>query len=281
MKYTKLKITHWLSLLTGAVFCVLQTILYLRCYEEGVHLYNAGFTAYHAVYLALFAVMAALFAVTVCTKPEHYPAEQGACGKSASFFALLSALLLGAGAIHALYILLQNGSMPSILRLIAMLLAFPAAFYFAVTAWGRQPRRRVLAFLCMLVIIWASVYLMACYFEMNTSINSPERVLRQMSLVALLLHTLYETRYLLEYPIPRLYFGTGCVAVILPLCASLPDVIVTFMGHRAVSADTMFSMALSAISLYYFCRVGNTLSGPRACYAPEEPSSGEENADRS
>ena len=246
----------------GAV--AVQTFIFLFYYEESVSLYAAG-TKIPAVYSGcIFGMTAIVLLLSLFIKKGSIPGDMPAADRLTSFFAMLSGLLFLAAAAFTVYLHIMGGQFSlSYLRIAATALAVLASFYFFATAVARSPKRTPYVFMGLLVIVWAIVYLMCIYFEMDSPLNNPVRELNQRSLILIMLYFLFELRYVLNrrdgvtssvLPKPKLYFAISIIAMLMVLPASVSDIILTFSGVRAVGADTYFRMAEASVVLYIFAR---------------------------
>lgn len=271
MKNASHRIAVKLAGCTAILAAVLQTVLYLIGYDEPFHLYQHGFMLHLVVYPVVVLFMAAFFVFFCTRKPESLPAELGKITRPLSFFALFSGMLIIAAAGYNVASILGTPPViPSTIRIFALAMAIPAACYYIISAWQDHPSRPLLTLLCMFVVCWLALYLMAIYFEMDTPLTSPDRILRQLGCALLMVHMLYEVRYLLGNTMPRLYFGTGCAAVIMTGLSALPDAVVTLLQKRAMTDNSMFSLAMTAMGFYIFFRMLTTLRGEGMEFRPEE-----------
>jgi len=256
---------------------VLQTVLYLIGYDETLHLYQHGFTLHYIVYAVIGIPAAALF-VFFCTRQKDVlPAELGKITRPVSFLSFFSGMLIIAAAGYNITSVMGTPPViPSTIRIFALAMTIPAACYFLLSAWMDKPSRPMITLLCMFVVGWLALYLMSIYFEMDSPLQSPDRILRQLGCAMLMIHMLYEVRCLLDIAMPRLYFGTGCAAVIITGLSAVPDAIVTLLQKRAMTDNSMFSLAIAALGIYVFFRMLSTLSGEGMSFRQDEPETPEE-----
>ena len=256
-----------------------QTVLYLIGYDEALHLYERDFSLPGLIYGVFFLLISAGFVFFCLQKKDSLPTEIGRVDRTCAFFSLFSGILLLAAAVYNVMRILDTPpEIPSTIRIFALAMTIPAACYFIASAWIAKPSRPLTSLLGMFVLCWLALYLMSVYFELDSSLKSPERILRQLGLALLMVHFLYEIRYLLGIPMPRLYFATGCAAILMVGLSALPDAVVTLLQKRAITDNSMFSLTMTAMGLYIFARMLSTLRGEAMEFSPAEEAAPEEEA---
>lgn len=171
-------------------------------------------------------------------------------------FVTLSVLRSGSGAasnekLRALFVILQ------------LCLLVPAALYFFRVAAVNRGSGNAFCLLSMVPIVWATVLLIATYLDLSVSFNSPDKLLSQLVLICLMLYFVYETRYNMGAPRPRLYFPCAFLCIVLILVYALPDLLLGSIGIWRVLGDsassvssenTVFYIMLLSFAVYIFSR---------------------------
>ena len=171
-------------------------------------------------------------------------------------FVTLSVLRSGSGAasnekLRALFVILQ------------LCLLVPAALYFFRVAAVNRGSGNGFCLLSMVPIVWATVLLIATYLDISVSFNSPDKLLSQLVLICLMLYFVYETRYNMGAPRPRLYFPCAFLCIVLILVYALPDLLLGSIGIWRVLGDsassvssenTVFYIMLLSFAVYIFSR---------------------------
>jgi hypothetical protein len=251
------------AILSAAAVSV-QTYLFFAYYEENLNLYKAGAQLPGIFYICIF--ISALF----CTSSSFIFRKDSSAhslppaGRFVSFAAILSGfLLLASVLLNSWYYLSGVYTAVTPLRAAAYIAAVPASFYFIITAMSRAPKQNVIVLLGITAIIWAALYLMCIYFDMTSPLNSPIRILNQLSLITIMLYLTFEVRYLLGAPRLNLYFPVALLAMLFISMSSVSDIILTFSSVRASSQETVFRVTEAAIMLYIAARAGSVASDTR------------------
>jgi hypothetical protein len=247
-------ITAFLSAAAG----LLQAYLFLVYYDGELNLYKTGTRLPEIFYICV--LICALFCASsyFIFKKNGGPANLPQAGRVITFTAVLSGLLLLFSALFSAYYYFKGfytGITP--LRAAAYIAAVPASFYFIITAMSRSPKRNITVLLGISTIIWAALYLMCIYFDMTSPLNSPIRILNQLSLITIMLYFTFEVRYLLGIPRPKLYFPTALLAVLFISISSGSDIILMFTSVRTSSQETVFRITEAAVMLYIASRAGS------------------------
>ncbi|MHB1154752.1 MAG: hypothetical protein ACYCWE_19155 [Eubacteriales bacterium] len=264
-----------LFFITTAVLAVaatlIQTILFYSDYDEKLNLYNTGVTLPGILYIAVF--IAALFcaAAYFITKDNAQTQILPPPDRFVVFAAILSGFQLLASVLFNLYYYMTGmyTGMTS-LRTAVLITAIPAAVYFIITAMSRNPKKTVLILCGFFTIIWAALYLMCIYFDMSSPLNSPIRVLNQLSLITIMLYFIFEIRYLLGKPRPRFYLPASLLAMLFISLSSVSDLLLTFAGFRTSTNDTVFRIAEVAILLYITARLRSVVMNNKISPAEQQ-----------
>lgn len=254
------RVYFMISLVLSAVLAVSHTLVMAFFYDESLFVYDRvspfpaiiyGISA--GVIVLLLVSMFSLKSNELCTK--HLPQNRFStfCSLLCGFLLIASLLLNVVNTVRDIY------PTPASWRIVSLVFALPAALYFIASSFKTDADPKRLAWLSMCVIIWAGFYLISLYFEIDSPIKSPVRILNQLSLLAVMLAMVFETRILLSVARPRLYFAVTLGAVLLIALASVSDIALTIAGLRPASADSAFRLAEIAMMLYFSARLGQTL----------------------
>lgn len=248
-----------------------QTILFYSDYDERLNLYHTGVTLPGILYIAVF--IAALFCASAyfITKDNAQTQILPSPDRFVVFAAILGGFQLLAAVLFNLYYYMAGmyTGMTS-LRAAVLITAVPAAIYFIITALSRNPKKTVLILCGFFTVIWAALYLMCIYFDMSSPLNSPIRILNQLSLITIMLYFIFEIRYLLDKPRPRLYLPASLLAMLFISLSSGSDLLLTFTGFRASTHDTVFRITEVAILLYITARLRSVVMNNRRSPAKQQ-----------
>lgn len=262
-----------ITLIFAAAAAAGQTVVSLLHYDEALDLFDAGTNAptilYAAVLIMCIAAGCSIFAV----RDDMLIDTMQTSDRLTAFTALLAGFqLFAAAALNTLYYIKGAYTLATTFRgyfrVAALVAAVLAGCYFIVTALGRV-KSGAAQFFGFFVIIWAALYLMSIYFDMESPLNSPVRILNQLALIGIMLAFLYEQRWLIDRPQPRIGFTVTLIAIILVALSSVSDIILVLMGVRANGKDTVFRITEAAIMLYMIARMRQMLWGKAEAAAPE------------
>ena len=229
----------WIQIiaLTAALgFTAAQLWLIYTYYEPQSCFYKYGSLPPTVFGVALAAAAVLLFAsYFVYGKDERGSREgENVLSRGAG---LLAGFLFAAGSLFCAWIFLRDGSLVSggypaagPLSLLTVLFGAFAAVYFIMNSLGLFKKPRTSAALGMFVVLWGAAYLMFIYFRMAEPLNSPLRVLRLISLLAVMFHWLYVIRVPLGIPLPRLYRVSASIAVLFVFVSVIPEIVFTAAG---------------------------------------------------
>lgn len=254
------KLFFILTVLASAAAALIQAFLFTSNYDEKLNLYHTGAFLPLVFYIAVFVV--ALFCASsyFITKNNTGMKTLPAPGRFVVFTAILGGFQLGAAVLFNIYYYVTGvySGMTS-LRAAVFITAVPAAVYFISTALTGNPKKNVLIICGFFTVIWAALYLMCIYFDMSSPLNSPVRILNQLSLITVMLYFIFELRYLLDKPRPRLYLPASLLAILFISLSSVSDLILTFTGFRSSTQDTVFRIAEVAVMLYITARLSSVV----------------------
>lgn len=199
------------------------------------------------------------------TVPEHLAQP----GKLINFAALFCGFFL-ASSILLYLIYYLSGLTPdmSLLRVAAVVTAFPASLYFLITALSAQPNRKLLALSGFCVIIWGILFLLNFYFDTTIPITSASRPLGYFSIFAVMIYFLMELRFLVGNAKPRRYLAVSLTAIFVLSLTGVPNFILIATGLRT-SNDSIFHIAQVCMLFYILARMISVMTG-RAFLLPAE-----------
>lgn len=258
-----------ITVVLAAIATICQTIIFYKNYDETTNLYNkdAFFPGifYTAVFITVLFCAASYFIIKDNPMTRILPSAD----RFTIFAALLSGLQLGASVLfNGYYYMSEIYTGMTTLRAAVLITAVPAAVYFLLTALSRK-QKRIPVILCgFCLIIWAALYLMCIYFDMTSPLNSPIRILNQLTLITVMLYFIFEIRYLLGIPKPRLYMPSALLAILFISISSISDLFLTFTRFRSTGPDTVFRIAEIAVMLYIAARLRSVVMNKSA--APDK-----------
>ena len=146
----------------------------------------------------------------------------------------------------------QSGTFFRVIQILSFLLLFVSAAYFIFSASvGRSesPAKKALSFCPAL---WALCYLVTSYINPDYNFNDPNRVLCNVSLAALALFLLYETRNTVARPQNPARFAISLVAAVCVLAYILPLFCLTAFWEVPMAPSTLFEAVECGAVFYIF-----------------------------
>ena len=162
---------------------------------------------------------------------------------------IFCAALFFAGA--ALLVVLRTPGTPnSVLLLLVVALYFVSAPYFLVSGKRDEENfgvRLILGFMLILNLIFSLAY---SYFDMTVQMNSPNKVVRQIAILAALLYLINENRLLAGKPRNRFYIFSASAAVYLLAVSSIPSIIAFATGLFTDKIYLIFDISMFVLLVY-------------------------------
>lgn len=259
------------SAAAGLVLAIARIAISLASMEPGIEMYAHG----TPLPMILHAVMV-LCAIAVCTAGAHRLTENPAAHKDApiSQFTLFSSMFCGFlllaydlfliydvasanwDAIGPLIGRPQTGTVTmasAVFTLCLMVFAIPSAICFFKTAQGKiKPSQ---PFFETAVVIWLVMFALHAYFDATTAFNSPVKIMRILTLLALTMYAICETRRSLDIALPRVYFPAAYLAVLLGLTHAISDAVLLAAGKIAMPEGYLGIAVELAYVLYILSRL--------------------------
>ncbi len=195
----------------------------------------------------LFILSAAAISLAICVsklgKMNAEAPESFASGTVAAIggFAMI---------ITSVFLMFFGGNASGLLRLFSVILlaiSIPTGLYFILGTSKRDKRTAVLAFFPP---IWYAICLIRMYFEAETAINDPIRILLQVSLVSIMLALLYELKLRIKGTGKLMFTVTVSLSVILE-CASAVAVFLLYFTVKVGTAADLF-LAISSLGIVMY-----------------------------
>ena len=188
-----------------------------------------------------------------------------------SLYTLYSTNFISLSALQSHSDAASNERLRAFFYILHLLLLFPAALYFFRVAAVSRNSGNGFCILSMVPIVWGTVFLIAMYLDISVSFNSPDKLLGQLVLIFLMLYLVYETRYNMGIPRPRLYFPCAFLCIVLIMIYAIPDLLLNSLGTWRILGDntmhafgqgTVYYVMLLSFALYIFSRCLSFLRTP-------------------
>ncbi len=221
----------------SVVGIALRSYSLFNCFDKGVGYYAADAILPDVFHILCVAVcIFAIVLVFVLPKSKNYEysprLSAGTFGKIGSVFALVGT------ATYALYSLLSlsddmpvafgpvaKSSVISAVSLFVMIFGVLAVIYFLLVFSKKTEKGDGHVIFGYCVILFVLMILAKSYFDFYTTMNSPNKLLTQTTLMLFMLYMLCELRFSLGISVPRLYSGLSFAAIYFTLVSSVPGII--------------------------------------------------------
>lgn len=240
------------ALSAAYIFAVLQY------YEVSVHYFKAGALLPTVLHWAIFVSCALLLTSVFTLKKSALPKLQPKMSAYTTYMSAVCGFLLAIYGFIGAWYFVSDPSLRTkyeIWGLIAAPFAFIGAIYFIGSAVAKKEPGRAYSLFSCGAIVWSALMLIDAYFDMNTPLNSPPRIILQLSFIAMMLYLLFETRFLLGTAKPTAYFAFGCCALVLISVSASEHLMMTVMGFYTSYAEKASFAVLLAADLYILGRL--------------------------
>lgn len=269
VRFTRRKQGYVMLTLVFAVIGMLaQTAAVMLGYDAALHVYKAGHPLGTFVGWGLAVMTVVLLSSFVSLRRDTDAAGVMPCDNLTAFFASM-----GGGALIVASLLLawetkeQSGTIATVTVLLAAA-SVPTGLYLILTAMSRDAGSNRLTALGFFPVIWLSLCLMRSYFESNSAINDPLRILYQLSLAAMMLAFLGELKLRVGKKGQPLFFAAAGASVLLGSVSALSMILIRLVVYRLSDGELLLSIAELILCFYFFLRLYRMAFGIKE---PEKP----------
>lgn len=207
----------------------LRTVALFLCYDSDIGYYIQG-AALPRIFnlVCVFAVLVSMSAMFLLPKNREYPVLP-----ATSLTSKVGAIFASAAtASHSVYLLISmNGAFKiSALDVVSILFSLGAFVYYLSLLSEKAAASNARVMLGYCVIFHIAVILASSYFDFNTTMNNPNKLLMQVALMTAMIYMLCELRYALGIQQPRAYVALSLMTVFFNLVCALPGFIAFFSG---------------------------------------------------
>ena len=264
-----LRLYFFSAIVVTIILAAVRMVLMTRYYDVEVELYRID-ARYVGVFNGIFCFCAlamltvAFFLKGAAKKMRSFP--RGSL--VTSFFGALCAL----GFVIALFLQFFYFLIPTLekgtdsdktLFIFSMLLCLPTAVYFFAVSASRNIKPAAMQYLSFFPILWGIVYCSFIYFDSTRVLNSPERNLIQLSLIALMLYFLAESRYHLGKASPPIYMGVALLSIVVLGTVAVPNLLLSAFWLMPFTKLSVFSFTEILLALYIMSRVLSFINSPQ------------------
>ena len=259
------------SAAAGLLLAGMRAAVSMAYLEPGIEMYKHGTPLPAVLHAAIILCAIAVCSAGFCRLRENTAAENtAAVSQFTTFSSMFSGFLLLAYDLYLIYEAASSnwnaigpliGRPPpasvtmasAVFTLFLMILAIPAAIYFLKAAQGTSSPS--LPFFATTTVIWFVLFALHAYFDASIAFNSPTKVLRILTVLALAIYAIHETRRLLDIPMPRVYFPSAFLAVLLGLTHAISDAVLLGAGKIALQEGYLGIAVELAYVLYILSRL--------------------------
>lgn len=135
---------------------------------------------------------------------------------------------------------------------ILLALSVPSGLYFILGTSKRDIKTDILAFFPP---IWYAICLIRMYFEAETAINDPIRILLQVSLVSIMLALMYELKLRVKGTGKLMFTVTASLSVILECASAVAVFLLYFTVKIGTAADLFLAISSLGIVMYLISKL--------------------------
>lgn len=261
MKKRNLMIVYTVAAtVSGIALSIWRTLILYRHYDP----YNSEFSSDADRQLIILSYVALAVILLMLTSYFFLKREQfeifSASSNQVSIFSssLCGFIFAAAGILIAIYFGKnifrpeRQGWFFHLMILIAFFSLFAAAAYFIFSASVEHSRPGIKKALSFFPTLWALSYLSASYINADYLFNDPNRILCNVSLCALLIFFLFETKNTVSTPQNPARFAFSLVALICVLLYMLPTFVLTAFWEIPLTYTTLFEVIECGAVFYIF-----------------------------
>ncbi len=251
----------FLTAIIAVVAVMFQYILYENYFEPDIGVYIHGAKTPGAFYIFIFIAVILMATPALIFRKDLLSNEL----KRGTFLTAVTSLLsAGAIAFVSVSFFMDKNKFSVIidttlntvdkLKTACAIVGVLVAFYYFAVAFSGKSKSNFITFLSFFPVIWTLLFLMCLYFDRSGVINSPVKVLRQVSLIVFMLYSLFESRASLGKSKPIIYFILSNLTVIFLSSAFVPEIIYILQGTLELTVEAVFSIYCGVSVLYVFAR---------------------------
>ena len=246
---------------------VMRSVACLRDMDYSTGFFGGSLTATVANWAMLLVVAVLLSALIIkVEKPSLRPSFSGPLTYLPSGVLAIALLFLSIEILQyvhePLYLLFEYGfkaiklsAVALAVSLLAALLALVAVAYCAASVLISEPRNILRANLGMFAALFFAIYAAFLFFRGGASINQPQRVLTEITVLAAAIFFLEETRVSLGRERWRAYFVFGGITALLSFYNCVPALILYAFKGELLTSGIAELMLAPALLLFSVCRL--------------------------
>ncbi len=233
---------------------------------DNLALYGYKLGTNYTVVIIMLAVCITLFAACTFVMKDSFKKTTDESSASACYGKLLTALALVAYIVYSIVSNVKgsggdysvaNGEFSKWNILLMVLALASAAYFFASALFSAKIKKDVLGVVSLVPVIALVVKLILDYLIQNVGIHGDLYHYHLLSLCALVLFTVNESRFVIEKGIPALYAFFGMTGAVFTVVYMLPTVALVVKGYRSWDINAVYCLVDLAFVVYIYVRLFN------------------------
>lgn len=244
---------------------IAMTVLYL---DANYGLYPSGNLLPTLSHLLTLAVLLAAAAFGLALSKKYAWPVSPKVGSTTAFFSCLTAFMIAAVTLLSLYNIFAAGAEADKFSIIRIIVSIPTAIFFLALIKPERKSTPALAIMSFFPIAWFADNLLESYFDTSLLITSPAKTFRELSLLAVMLYLLCESRFLIDRSSGKLFFIMSSIAPIIMITSSLPALVLPKMLLIGDSDSFLCYAVEFASALFILSRGFAFAASPKALPRP-------------
>lgn len=146
-----------------------------------------------------------------------------------------------------------------IMLLLAVLFGLASSlYYFWCAATTTKLKKLPYRLFSLMPVLWGIFYLIYMYFKDDTVMNSPERMITQLSTIAVMVYCVSEARFHFGIARYRTYTAIALIAVTTVIVTCAPGFLLTAFWVMPFSTETVYEVLQLAMAAYIIFRLIST-----------------------
>lgn len=256
----------------GIAFAVWRTVLLYRWFDPylGEYAEDAA-RSLKGLGFAIFGVAVLLFTSYLLTRKTAFaPYSPSGNQLSVVASAFLGSVFLAVALLDLLYYAKDLGfgsgirAFDRVTLLLSFLCLIPSAAYFIASASVERAGKRSCKILSFFPALWALFYAVSSYANPNYQYQDANRILCNVSLWAILLFFLFETRNTVSEPLTALRFPIALIALMCSIAYVIPLLITTAFWEVDFCEETLFEAIECGAILYLIATLRSIVLAQKA-----------------
>ncbi len=249
----KIKIYSLVAIAVSVLAVILRTCCLLWFYDEDIGYYSRGFLPILLDAVCILAVaffVSLLFVVKPCDKAGDGKEDNLAVKISSAAAAVAFALFFVSSVLSTS---LVTGNV--VFDLTSKISALSAIVYFCMNLFASRANRVVQTALGFFIIIWNICTLGITYFDVYVQLNSPDKTILHLALVACMAFFVSEFRCFVDGVKSKSYLFFASCAILLSGTSSVPSLVAYMFGRSVGEKYIFYNVVLFALFAYCAARL--------------------------